>query len=1125
MARRTRFASSFIPARIGVGAMLCALLVLPVRMNAQSSAQVANLPPRAFGANALPSQPATAATLPVTTPAQFAPSLANNWTPLTHQPGFRANTALLLTDGRVLVQVYGSTSWYTLTPDHTGSYLNGTWSPLGSSPMQCYDTRSQAIETWAPLYMASAVLPDGRVVIMGGEYNLALGGGEVWTNLGEIYNPTTNTWSCLSSPSGWNQLGDAMSVVLPNGTFLLGDAIGDDIASLDLSTNTPRWTIINPTGKSADSNGYNNEEGWTLLPNGKVLTLDVWNSADGTTTPALQYNPATTNWDAAGTAPDPLTLLLLREIGPATLRPDGTVFASGATGKSDIYNTGTSVWTSGPTFPTAVLSGSCGNGSYTNVTEQFAPADAPAALLPDGHVLIEASPVDSTCDWIPPAEFFEFDGTNLTQVAATANSFLNVSFNGRLLPLPNGQIFFDDTTGDAELYSPTGAPYAGSAPTITTSPAAVGVGATNMLITGTQLNGLSGAAAYGDDYQAATNYPLVRITNLGTGDVFYARTHGFSTMGVATGGTAESTYFDVPATIETGSSSLVVVANGIASASVPINILPASATALVSSANPSANGTSVTFTATVSGGSGTPTGTVTFYDGTNSQAVALASNVTLIGGVAAYATSTLSIGSHTITATYSGDVTLGSSTSPALPQVVNGQATTTAVMSATNPSPLNATVMLSATVTPAGSGTPTGTVMYLDSNSTLDGNTVLGTVTLSSGIAPSITAPLQFAGTHPITAVYSGDATFSGSTSTALAQVVDNPVPTGVSLQTPNILVGTGGTREVVLSSNASFVIGAVVNFNGTVRATQFSGENLLFANFLTADFLTAGVFPVTVTNPGPGGGASAPVNFTVNNPQPTITSFLPAHAPGGVTIALTVNGTNFVSGATMSFGGNAETVTFVSSTQLTTNIVAADNSAASAQVTVINPAPSVAGSLPANFPVDSFTVSGPANPVTVGEGQTARFTISVAPTANGYPNAVTLSVSNLPPDTTAMFSQNAVTPNGTTQMLTLTLDPTARGAAPVAPKDPGPPIGLQIILLTITAALGLARLAMRKRGYRTGRWATAMPTLLLFASLAFVESCSSSGATGPPPGTYPFTVTATSGTMSTSTTVTLTVN
>ena len=87
---------------------------------------------------------------------------------------------------------------------------------------------------------------------------------------------------------------------------------------------------------------------------------------------------------------------------------------------------------------------------------------------------------------------------------------------------------------------------------------------------GTQLNGLSQSAMYGDDAQMATNYPLIRITNTQTGHVFYCKTRNFSTMGVATGASPVSTYFEVPATIETGASELAVVANGIPSS--PVNV-------------------------------------------------------------------------------------------------------------------------------------------------------------------------------------------------------------------------------------------------------------------------------------------------------------------------------------------------------------------------------------------------------------------------------------------------------------------------------------------------------------------------------------------------------------------------
>jgi hypothetical protein len=91
-------------------------------------------------------------------------------------------------------------------------------------------------------------------------------------------------------------------------------------------------------------------------------------------------------------------------------------------------------------------------------------------------------------------------------------------------------------------------------------------------ISGTQFNGLSQAAAFGDENESPTNYPLVRIKNLASGHIFYARTHDHSTMGVATGKKIVFTHFDVPTDIETGSSTLQVVANGIPSKSVNITV-------------------------------------------------------------------------------------------------------------------------------------------------------------------------------------------------------------------------------------------------------------------------------------------------------------------------------------------------------------------------------------------------------------------------------------------------------------------------------------------------------------------------------------------------------------------------
>jgi hypothetical protein len=180
-------------------------------------------------------------------------------------------------------------------------------------------------------------------------------------------------------------------------------------------------------------------------------------------------------------------------------------------------------------------------------------------------------------------------------------------------------------------------------------------------------------------------------------------------------------------------------------------------TALTSSINPSAFGQQVTFSATVNPSSGA-TGTVTFMEG----ALTLATSALNASGVATFSTSSLAVGTHSITAQYSGDGTHTGSTSPALLQTVNTVPTTTTLASSDNPSRTGRPVTFTATVSPS---TATGTVQFFD------GSISLGTVSLSGGQASLTTSSLS-AGKHSITALYSGDANFASSTSAVLSQNV-----------------------------------------------------------------------------------------------------------------------------------------------------------------------------------------------------------------------------------------------------------------------------------------------------------------------------------------------------------------
>jgi hypothetical protein len=386
-------------------------------------------------------------------------------------------------------------------------------------------------------------LVDGRLIIEGGEYNGT--NTPVWTNQGAIYDPKTDKWTMIHPPTGWTSIGDAQSIVLPNGTYMQADSLSTQQATFNAKT--LKWAQINNANKA---DGFD-EEGWLLLPNGKVLTVDAGNAPNSEI-----YDPATKKWTSAGSTiarlSDPSTL----ELGPMILRPDGTVFATGcaSTGVAHtaIYDTKTGKWKAGPNFPKVA-------GKFVGI------GDGPGALLPSGNVLVMASPGVFGNGVV----FFEWNGTKLLPTPNVPGAANEPSYVGDMLVLPTGQILLTQQSTDVEVYTAKGAANPVWAPAITSAPTSV-VRGSSYVISGTQFNGLSQGAMYGDDTQAATNYPLVRITNNATKHVFYAKTHNHSSMGVATGSTVVSTTLDVPASMEAGASSLVVVANGIAS--VPVNV-------------------------------------------------------------------------------------------------------------------------------------------------------------------------------------------------------------------------------------------------------------------------------------------------------------------------------------------------------------------------------------------------------------------------------------------------------------------------------------------------------------------------------------------------------------------------
>src|SRR5262245_15647909 len=494
------------------------------------------------------------------------------WTALTNAPGAFLDNCNLLLDGTVVCHVYNTNRWRRLKPDINGIYQNGTWSDIANMP-DGVDTHFGCNPcVYRPLYFASAVLADGRLVVIGGEYNNLVA---VWTNIGFVYDPTTNTWSTqLAEVFGGGRIGDSSGIVRSDGTFLLSDIATGNIEALNLGTLS--FAALNPPGKDDP----NNEENWHILPDGTILTVDSRIAS------AFEiYDPMTNSWLPRGTTAVNLADCCgavdgvgnSKEVGPGVLRPDGGLvyFSGNSLGQNAVYDTTTGTWSHAASMDFPLVPGQ---------TYHFAVADGPASLLPNGNVLVMASPVINGDPFNAPSHFYELDGSNnLTQVVDSPNAASFNSYQGRMLLLPTGHVLLTAynqvATQDVVLYSNGGGPQNAWRPVITTAPNQV-VSGNTYSISGTLFTGFSEGASYGDDAQASTNYPLVRITNIASGHVFYAKTHGHSRMGVVAVGSSEvvTTQFDEPAGLEAGPSNLVVVVNGIPSLPVVINRNPTTTT-------------------------------------------------------------------------------------------------------------------------------------------------------------------------------------------------------------------------------------------------------------------------------------------------------------------------------------------------------------------------------------------------------------------------------------------------------------------------------------------------------------------------------------------------------------------
>lgn len=457
------------------------------------------------------------------------------WTQVTNlAPDKSGGGMQLMSDGTILCKSisggsdgYGSI-WNKLTPDASGSYINGTWSSISAMA----NTR---------LYFSSQILKDGRIYVAGGEYGS--GGSDA-----EVYDPFTNTWTGVTpQPSN---IGDANSTILSDGRVLQSLVTGFSQTTVIYDPLTNSY-LSGPSTISA----YD-ESSWLKQPDNSILFVDF----SGTT--SERYIPAINQWTADATVPVNLYDPIIGETGPALLLPDGRSFYIGATNQTAYYtpsgNTSPGSWTAGPNIP----------------SNSGAP-DAPAAMMPNGKILCVVSPTPtSTNNFPPPTSFYEFDylTNSFTSILAPGggSSLNQPCYIYNLIVLPDGKILLStQNLKKYWVYTPSGSQLVAGTPTVSNI---IQSGCTSFTATGMLFNGISDGACYGDDWQTATNFPIIRLT--AGANVYYCTTKNWNSRGVMRGTTPDSTEFILPPGLPAATYSLQVIANGIASLPFPFTPYP-----------------------------------------------------------------------------------------------------------------------------------------------------------------------------------------------------------------------------------------------------------------------------------------------------------------------------------------------------------------------------------------------------------------------------------------------------------------------------------------------------------------------------------------------------------------------